>query len=87
MVSQANCAKIFTFFCFNILYLGSAGYFLFKTYGIYGAKNLMEYDVGPSYNPSQNLRILIALYVILTAVIGFVAYFVDKPVLYATVRV
>lgn len=85
MVNQAAKAKICTFFCFNVLYLGSAVVYLFKTYGLNYSKNMMKYDVGPSFSPSQNLRIFIALFVILTVVLGFVAFFVNKPVLFAAV--
>ena len=85
MAKEANCAKICTFFCFNIFFLISAVYYVIKIIQTLLQKKYFDFDLGASHGKATTLLSLLIVFMIFIVIFGFFVYCVDKPVLYLAV--
>ena len=86
MAKEAICSKMCKiFFCFNIFFLISAVYYAINLIRALLMKHYFDFDLGASHGKATALLSLLVVFMIFNVIFGFVAYFVNKPVLYLAV--
>ena len=85
MVDPVVASKICTFLCFNVVYLISAAWFLLHAFVFHLIKSEATFELSSAFHALIFLNCLIAFFVFLLSIFGFVAFCTDKPRLFQTV--
>lgn len=85
-MSALKAVRVLTFFGFNSIFPGAAMWFIVNVVMLYSIKSTLDCEMGPSFKPTVWMYIASIVLIFSTAFLGIIAFFVNKPKLYLSVR-